>query len=149
MKKIIYLLLFALTATMIVSCAKNEGEKALAEMEKITETAEKNKDKLTREEWKKLAIRFEENEKIANEAAEAGKIGVTDRIKLIAITTRWAGTYGPYNLMNDISEELAEEIQSEENPLDSLNNILGSIKEALTEDKPNEPENDKNKTQGN
>lgn len=146
MKKIIYLLFFALTVTMIVSCAKNEGQKALAEMEKITETAEKNKDKLTREEWKELAVRFTENEKIANEAAETGKIGIADRVKLIAITARWAGTYGPSALMDDLFEKMGEELQTEENPLDSTKEALGSIKKALSGDESNNAEN---KTENN
>lgn len=131
MKKVIYLLIFALTATMLISCAKNEGQKALAEMEKITETAEKNKDKLTREEWKELAVRFEENEKIANEAAENGKIGVTDRMKFIAITARWAAVYGSSALMDDIFENLEQELQSDEVPLDSLEEMIDLMKEAL------------------
>ncbi len=132
MNKLMYLLLFAFAMTMSISCGKNEGKNAITEMERIVEKAEKEKDNLTADEWKELAASFEENEKIINEAAAKGKLGVTDRMKLIALTARWAGAYGTSAMMDDVFERLEKELNTDGTSSDSLEEIVDSLKEALT-----------------
>lgn len=114
MKKTIYLLLlFAFAAVTFISCGQNEGKKALLEMEKIVEKAEKNKDNLTADEWKELAASFEENEKVANEAAETGKLSIAGKMKLLTLTTRWATAWGP-SALHEMLEKAADELIRDE-----------------------------------
>lgn len=127
MKKLIYLILFAFAVTSIVSCGgQNEGKTALREMEKIVEKAEKDKDKLTAEEWKELAVEFEKNEKIASEAADNDKLGIAGNMKLLGLTARWATAYGP-RMMQDMLPNLSE-------PLENLGSDLQKLMDALQED---------------
>lgn len=126
MKQVFYLLIFALAATMLFSCGKNEAKKALIEMEKIVETAEKNKNKLSKEEWKELAGRFEENEKIANEAAESNQLGVAGKMKCLALTTRWATVYGQ-SRMQEITPKVNDMLQT-------LGSELEKMADSLSED---------------
>lgn len=132
MKKLIYLLLFALAAAAFVACGdKSEGKTALREMEKIVEKAEKDKDNLTADEWKELAASFEENEKIANEAIENKKIGVAGRMKFIALTARWAAAYGPRMILPEMMSKIDEALKPEEEEAkaeaapDSTKEIIG------------------------
>ncbi|MBR8706586.1 OmpA family protein [Bacteroides pyogenes] len=114
MKKLIYLLLFALVATTLVGCGgKSEGKTALHEMEKIVEKAEKDKGILTADEWKALALSFEENENIVNKAVENKQIGVEGRMKFIALTARWAAASGEM-MMAGIFSKLNEVLKPEE-----------------------------------
>ncbi len=122
MKIIVYVLLFAFAITVLTSCGRNEGEKALAEMEKIVEKAEKSKNELTADEWKELVVSFEEYEKVANEAAANGKLGVVDRVKLVALTARWATVSKP-NLLDEMMLKITEALKLEEA-------TTGNVKEA-------------------
>ncbi|MGI6521438.1 MAG: OmpA family protein [Fermentimonas sp.] len=124
MKKIVNVLLFAFAITVLISCGRNEGEKALAEMEKIVEKAEKRKSELTADEWKELAVSFEEYEKVANEAAESGKLGVVDRVKLVALTARWATVSKP-NLLEEMMSKITEALKLEEATTDSVKETTG------------------------
>jgi len=124
MKKIVCVLLFAFTITVLFSCGRNEGEKALAEMEKIVEKAEKGKNELTADEWKELAASFEEQEKVANEAAANGKLGVVDRMKLVALTARWAAASKP-NLLDEMMSKITEALKLEEATTDSVKETTG------------------------
>ena len=125
MKKIVFLLLFAFAIITIISCGRqNEGKKALAEMERIVEKAETEKNELTADEWKELAASFEENEKIANKAAETGKLGVADRMKLVALTARWAAM-AETTLLNEFFSKINEALMPGKATTDSDNEVLG------------------------
>jgi len=125
MKKIVFLLLFAFAIITIISCGRqNEGKKALAEMERIVEKAETEKNELTADEWKELAASFEENEKIANKAAETGKLGVADRMKLVALTARWAAM-AETTLLNEFFSKINEALMPDKATTDSDNEVLG------------------------
>lgn len=113
MKKVIYLLFFALAVTALVSCrGGNECKTVLLEMEKIVERAEKEKDILTDEEWKKLALSFEENERIANKASAENRIAIADNMKLITLTTRWITVYGQRMMLPRITPEKKESLKN-------------------------------------
>lgn len=137
MKRTIYVLLLALAATALISCSgRSEGKEALREMEKVVEKAEKNRDKLTPEEWKALAVEFEQCEKKVEEAIKNKKIGATGQIKSIALTTRWATAYGPVMLpemISDLSEPLKNMGTELEKMVDSMNGD-SIMQKALQED---------------
>lgn len=124
MKKGIYLLVFALAVAALVSCGHGEGNNALREMEKIVEMAEKDKDKLSKEEWKELAARFEENEKIANEAADNNRLGVAGKMKCLTLTIRWATVYGQ-TMMREITPKVNDVLQTLGSELEKMADSLG------------------------
>ena len=137
MKKGFYLLIFVMAVTLMVSCGRNEVKQSLQQMEKIVEKAEKEKDKLSKEEWKTLAEQFEAQEKKLNEASEANKIGMLDQVKRLGLTTRWAAASGPSTL-NDMFEKMGEELKADDgSSLKGLNEMLGSIKDAITSEETN------------
>ncbi len=121
MKKAFYIMIFALAATTLVGCGgKSDGKAALREMEKIVEKVEKEKDNLTADEWRELAASFEENEKIANKAAEENRLGLGDKMKIITLTGRWA-TASSGMMLGDIFSKLSEALNPEETTTDSAN----------------------------
>ena len=138
MKKIIYLLLLTFALTSIVSCGgQNEGKTALREMEKIVERAEKDKDSLTDEEWKELAVSFEANEKIASQAAEENKLGVAGNMKLIALIARWATAYGARMIVPEMTPDMNESLKNLGSDLERLIGSLSGdsiMQKALDED---------------
>ena len=124
MKKIMYFLLFAFVITTLISCGHNKGKKALAEMEKIVEKAETEKNELTADEWKELVASFEENEKVANEAAETGELSVADRMKLVTLTARWAAA-AKTTLLDEIFSKINEALMPDETTADSAKEVFG------------------------
>lgn len=126
MKKIIYLLLLAFAVSSIVSCGgKSEGKTAISEMEKIVEKVEQNKDVLTADEWKELAVSFEKNEKIANKAADENKLGITGNMKLLALTARWETVYGQRMMLQEIAPKLSEILEGAGDELKELSEKYG------------------------
>lgn len=113
MKKTIYLLISIFALTLLVSCGQNEAKQALQEMEKIVEKAEKEKDNLSKEEWKELAIEFAEYAKIANKGAEEKKLDTKDKVKIATLSARFAAV--SVNPISEMGENLLENIFSKVN----------------------------------
>lgn len=124
MKKIMFILLSAFAITTLISCGQNEGKKALYEMERIVEKAEKEKDKLSADEWEKLTISFQENEDIANKAAETGKLGVGDKMKLVSLSARWAAA-AKTSIVDEIFSRINEAMAPNETNSDSTKTTAG------------------------
>ncbi len=134
MKKILYLFVIAFAVMALVSCGRSEGKSALRDLEKIVEKAEKNKDKLSAEEWKELFAEFQEKEAIANEAAEKNELGITGKVKLLALTTRWAAAYGP-RMFEDMASEMDEAgLNDFEGELKKMGGELKEMLKSLSED---------------
>lgn len=127
MKKIIYLLVTVLAISLLVSCGQNEAKQALREMEKIVEKAEKEKNNLSKEEWKELAVEFAEYAKIANKGAEENKLGTKDKVKIATLSARFAAV--SVNPITGMGESLLE-------------NLFSKINEALLPDDLSEADTD-------
>ena len=108
MKKILFLLSFTLVITSFISCERSDGKKALGEMKKIVVKAEKEKDKLSDDEWKVLSEKFQEKEQIVKEAVEKDELGFSSKLEYITLTTRWATAYGE-RFFNDLRDELSDD----------------------------------------
>lgn len=93
-------------------------------MEKIVEKAETEKNELTADEWKELVASFEENEKVANEAAETGELSVADRMKLVTLTARWAAA-AKTTLLDEIFSKINEALMPDETTADSAKEVFG------------------------
>ena len=134
MKKTIRLLLLAFAAATLTSCGQNEGKKALLEMERIVEKAEKNKEHLTAHEWEELTASFEENEKVAHEAAETGELSIASKMKYLTLSARWAAARGP-SALHEITEKAIEALSQDESN-DPETNPDGETTKSPPPDKP-------------
>jgi len=65
-------------------------DKAISQVEKALEKVEKNKGKMTEEDWKSLEKEVEAPLKVISDALDGNKVGVIGKVKIIAITAKWA-----------------------------------------------------------
>jgi RNAse (barnase) inhibitor barstar len=76
---------------MFVACGGGSPvDKAIADMEKAFVKYEKNKGNMTEADWDNLSKEVEEPMRILNEAAESGKLGVMQTLKITATIVKWA-----------------------------------------------------------
>ena len=59
-------------------------------MEKVIQKVEKNKGKMTENDWHNLEKEAEEPLRVLEDALEKNKIGAIQKVKLIALTAKWA-----------------------------------------------------------
>ena len=82
-------------AGMIVAiCAACGGssslDQSISKVEKALEKVEKNKGKMTEADWRNLEKEVEEPLKVIADALESDKVGVVGKMKIIAVTAKWA-----------------------------------------------------------
>jgi len=91
MKKLI---IAGIIFAMCVACGGNSVDKSITKVNKALEKVEKNKGKMTEEDWQNLNKELEEPMKILAEAIESDKVGVIKKMKIVAATTKWMTIYG-------------------------------------------------------
>ena len=88
MKKLI------ITFSIVALCAACGGssslDRSISQVEKALERVEKNKGKMTEADWRALEKEVEEPLKVIAEALESDKIGVMGKMKILAVTAKWA-----------------------------------------------------------
>ena len=89
MKRLFILILFALLFFGFVSCGGSATNKSLKAIDEITTKAEKEKDKLTDEDWMKLGKEMETHLETLNKAIDDDELGMMDRLKCVGIVARW------------------------------------------------------------
>ena len=88
MKKLV---IFCIVAAMFAACGGGSPvDKAISDMEKAFAKYEKNKGNLTADDWANLEKEVEEPLKVLNDAAESGKLGVMQQLKITAAIVKWA-----------------------------------------------------------
>ena len=80
---------------MIVAiCAACGGgssvDQSISKVEKALKKVEKNKGKMTEADWRNLEKEIEEPLKVIADALESDKVGVVGKMKIIAVTAKWA-----------------------------------------------------------
>ena len=65
-------------------------DKALSKVNKAVEQVEKNKSKMTDEDWNKLNKELEEPIKVLTDALDDNNVGVMKKMKILAATAKWA-----------------------------------------------------------
>jgi hypothetical protein len=88
MKKLI------IVGIIVAVCAACGGgsavDKSISQVEKALAKVEKNKGKMTEADWKALEKEVEEPLKVISEALEKDKVGMVGKMKIIAVTAKWA-----------------------------------------------------------
>ena len=88
MKKLI------IAGIIVAICAACGGsssiDKSISKVEKALEKVEKNKGKMTDEDWRALEKEVEEPLKVIAEALEKDKVGIVGKMKIIAVSAKWA-----------------------------------------------------------
>jgi len=65
-------------------------DKSISQVEKALQKVEKNKGKMTEEDWRVLEKELEEPLKVISDAIESDKVGVLAKVKIIAVAGKWA-----------------------------------------------------------
>jgi TRAP-type C4-dicarboxylate transport system substrate-binding protein len=88
--------LVSVTLALLLVCAACGGsssvDKAVSRVEKALEKVEKNKGKMTEDDWKALEKEVEEPLKVISDALEKDEVGMIGKMKILAVTAKWATT---------------------------------------------------------
>ncbi len=87
----IVLLVIVVAVFAFAGCGgKSEIDKALEQMDKVIAKVEKNKGNMTQVDWQALEKEVEAPLAVLNKAAEEGKIGAIQKLKIVTISAKWA-----------------------------------------------------------
>ena len=88
MKRII---IMSIIAAMLAGCGgASPIDRSVSQVEKALEKVEKNKGKMTEDDWIILNKELEEPLKVISDALESNKVGLVTKMKMVALATRWA-----------------------------------------------------------
>ena len=88
MKKLI---IIGIIAAICTACGGSSSvNKAISQVEKALVKVEKNKGKMTEADWRSLEKEVEAPLKVIAEALENEKVGVVGKVKILAVTAKWA-----------------------------------------------------------
>jgi TRAP-type C4-dicarboxylate transport system substrate-binding protein len=90
MKKLI--IVFVIVAVCAACGGSSAVDKAVSRVEKALEKVEKNKGKMTGDDWKALEKELEEPLKVISDALEKDAVGMIGKMKILAVTAKWAAT---------------------------------------------------------
>jgi len=80
--------------SIVALCAACGGsssvDKSISQVEKALAKVEKNKGKMTEADWRTLEKEVEEPLKVIAQALESDKVGVVGKMKILAVTAKWA-----------------------------------------------------------
>lgn len=88
MKKII---IIGIIAAICAGCGGGASslDKSVSQVEKALEKVEKNKGKMTGDDWQILEKELEEPLKVIADALESDKVSVLAKVKIVALAARW------------------------------------------------------------
>jgi len=86
---------FIIIGIIVAICAGCGGggsslDKSVNQVEKALEKVEKNKGKMSEDDWKNLEKELEEPLQVIANALESDKVGVLAKVKIVALAARWA-----------------------------------------------------------
>ena len=110
MKKI---LIIGIIAVICTGCGGGNSsvDKAISQVEKSIAKLEKNKGKITEEDWKILEKEVEEPMKVLVDAVDSNKVGAMAKLKIIALTARWA-TVVMQSGFGDVEKQLGNDYEN-------------------------------------
>ena len=105
MKKLI---VAGIIVALFVACGgSNSVDKAISRVEKAVEKVEKNKGNMTESDWESLTKELEEPLKVISDALEKDKVGLMTKMKIIAVSAKWAAVLGQAGL-NELGKQMVE-----------------------------------------
>jgi len=87
MKKL-FIALFVVA--LCTACGGSSVDKSISQVEKALAKVEKNKGKMTEADWRNLEKELEAPLKVISEALESDKVGLVGKMKIVAVTAKWA-----------------------------------------------------------
>jgi hypothetical protein len=87
MKKIF---IISIIAVLCVGCGESLLNKAIGTVDKAIAQIEKKKGNMTEEDWNAIEKEVEEPLNIITRALKNNKVGAMEKIKIMAVTTKWA-----------------------------------------------------------
>ena len=87
MKKV---LIVCIIVAVCAACGGSQVDKAISQVEKALEKVEKNKGKMTEDDWRALEKEVEAPLKVISDALDDDKVGVIGKVKILAVTAKWA-----------------------------------------------------------
>ena len=82
-------------------------DKAISQVEKAVEKVEKNKGNMTEADWDALSKEVEEPLKVISDALEKDKVGLMTKMKIVAVTAKWAAIITQAGL-NELGKQMVE-----------------------------------------
>ena len=78
-----------ITAALAGCSGASSLDKSIGQVEKALQKVEKNKGKMTEEDWRTLEKELEEPLKVISNAIESDKVGVIAKVKIVALAAKW------------------------------------------------------------
>ena len=105
----------------------------LSQVEKALAKVEKNKGKMTEEDWRNLEKEVEAPLKVISEALESDKVGIIGKMKILAVTAKWATVLAEAGL-SELEKRTGVEREKWANELEKAATEFGSqIEQAAKE----------------
>jgi len=121
MKKLI---LFGIMVVILFGCGGGSSsvDKAISQIDKAIEKLEKKKGDMTEEEWRAIEKEVEEPLKVIADALENDKVGAMAKLKIIAVTTKWATAVSQIGLkeLEKRSGEFTKELENAAKELEKI-----------------------------
>ena len=109
-------------------------DKAISQVEKAIEKVDKNKRNMTESDWETLAKEVEEPLKIIADAMEKDKVGMVAKMKIVAVSAKWAAVIAEagFNEMGKRMVEAGIEIEKARQELEE-SGALQELEKAMQE----------------
>ena len=135
MKKIFVVLIMV---AVCAACGSSSSvDKAISQIEKALDKAEKNKGKMTDEDWRSLEKEVEEPLKVISDALEKDELKLMEKMKIVAVSAKWATTVaaaGISEMVKSTSGQREEWVQELEKATQDLDGDLGKeLEKAIQE----------------
>jgi len=105
-------------------------DKSVSQVEKALEKVEKNKGKMSEEDWKNLEKELEEPLQVIANALESDKVGVLAKVKIVALAARWTAALAEAGI-NEIEKQTGVSRDNWEAELDKVVKELEKVSSEL------------------
>jgi hypothetical protein len=93
------LIITCIVVALCTACGGSSSvDKSISQVEKALAKVEKNKGKMTDEDWRNLEKEVEAPLKVLAEALEKDKVGIVGKMKIVAVTAKWAAVLAEVGL---------------------------------------------------
>jgi hypothetical protein len=89
MKKIVIIGIIAAIVCSSCGGGATSLDKSISQVEKALEKVERNKGKMSEDDWRVLEKELEEPLKVISDAIESDKVGVLAKVKIVTLAARW------------------------------------------------------------
>ena len=127
------LMMFGIIVMILIGCGGGASsvEKAISQVDKAIEKLEKKKGNVTEEDWLAIEKEVEEPLKVISDALDNDKVGPMTKLKLVAVTARWATAIAQSGFGKMIEEKSLEFSKEIENASKEFENATKELEKAM------------------